>query len=80
MPEETTDVAALFARQTANARLSRAEALRAAMMALLDGPGFDAPFSYKLNVIHWGLKDASEPNNTPETATSNVVSTAAVNS
>ena len=35
--ELTTD---LFRRQTANPKLSRSEALRQAMMALLDGKGF----------------------------------------
>jgi CHAT domain-containing protein len=33
-------VADLFRRQAANAGLSRAEALRQAMMALMDGPGY----------------------------------------
>jgi CHAT domain-containing protein len=33
-------VSDLFARQTANSRLGRAEALRQAMMALADGPGY----------------------------------------
>ena len=33
-------VSDLFARQAADSKITRAEALRAAMMALLDGPGF----------------------------------------
>lgn len=35
-----TLIADLFARQTADPKLSRGEALRQAMMALIDGPGF----------------------------------------
>jgi CHAT domain-containing protein len=36
-------VSDMFARQTADPKLTRGEALRQAMMALLDGPGFTSP-------------------------------------
>ncbi len=37
---------ALFARQAADARLGRAEALRGAMIEMIDGPGGGRGFSY----------------------------------
>jgi CHAT domain-containing protein len=51
-PVETTSARALtttmFKRQAADASLSRAEALRASMLSLLDGPGYVDPATGKV--------------------------------